>query len=176
MKGTQSMAFLSDCAAHEAEIAQITRTAFEKRFGTGAEEVAIIAGLRRAGDVVVELAAQEAGEIVAHAMFSRVAVDPPLCRVAALGPVAVRIDRQRAGLGDSLIRAGLAACRDKGCDAAIVLGDTDYYSRFGFSVELARGIGCAFAGPHFQALEFRPGALRGVTALAYAPAFQSPGL
>lgn len=170
------MAFLSDCAAHEAEIAQITRAAFEKRFGTGAEEVAIIAGLRKAGDVIVELAVQEDGEIVAHAMFSRVVADPPLCRVVALGPVAVRIDRQRAGLGDSLIRAGLAACEGKGCDAAIVLGDPGYYGRFGFSVERARGIGCAFAGPHFQALEFRPGTLGGVTTLAYAAAFQSPGL
>ena len=170
------MAFLSDCAAHEAQIAQITRAAFEKRFGTGAEEVAIVAGLRKAGDVIVELAAQEGGGIVAHAMFSRVVADPPLCRVAALGPVAVRIDRQRAGLGDSLIRAGLAACRDKGCEEAIVLGDPAYYGRFGFSVELARGIACTYAGSHFQALELRPGALKGVTALAYAPSFQSPGL
>jgi putative acetyltransferase len=176
MNTAQSAAFLTDCSAYRAEIAQIVRAAFKGRFGTGDEEVAIIAGLRASGDVIVELAMQEGGQIVAHAMFSPVAADPPLCRVAALGPVAVRIDRQRAGLGDSLIRAGLAACRDKGCDAAIVLGDPGYYGRFGFSVELARGIGCASAGPHFQALEFWPGALGGVTALAYAPAFQSPGL
>jgi len=170
------MVFLNDCSAHRAEIAQITRAAFKKRYGTGDEEGAIIEGLREAGDVIVELAAQQGGEVVAYAMFSRAAADPPFCRVAALGPVAVRIDRQRRGLGDSLIRAGLAACGEKGLDAAIVLGDPGYYSRFGFSVELARGIGCAFAGPHFQALEFRPGALKGVAALAYAPAFQSPGL
>jgi len=170
------MAFLTDCSAHQAEIAQITRAAFKRRFGTGDEEVAIIAGLREMGDVIVELAAQEEGEIVAHAMFSRAAADPPLCLVAALGPVAVRIDRQRQGLGDSLIRAGLAACREKGLDAAIVLGDPNYYGRFGFRVDLARGIACAYAGPDFQALEFRPGALKGVAALAYAPAFQSSGL
>ncbi len=170
------MAFLTDCSAHRAEIAQITRAAFRKRYGTGDEEVAIIAGLRETDDVIVELAAQEEGQIVAHAMFSRAAADPPLCRVAALGPVAVRVDRQRRGLGDSLIRAGLAVCEEKGLDAVVVLGDPGYYARFGFRAELVHGIGCVFAGPHFQALEFRPGALKSVAALAYAPAFQSPGL
>ena len=167
------MAFLNDCSAHRAEIAQIVHAAFKKRYGTGDAEVAIIHALRDSSDVIVELAAQERGEVIAYAMFSRAAADPPLYRVAVLGPVAVRIDRQRQGLGDSLIRAGLVACREKGLDAAIVLGDPGYYSRFGFSVDLARGIGCAHAGPHFQALEFRPGALEGVAAVAYAPAFQS---
>lgn len=173
---SQGLTIRADCAAHAAEIADITRAAFARRFGAGDSEVALIAALRAAGDVVVELAALEDGTVVGHAMFSRAAAQPAVCRVAALGPVAVRVDRQRHGIGDSLIRAGLAACADRGVEAVIVLGDPRYYGRFGFSVGLAAPLASPYAGAHFQALELRAGALHGGAAVAYAPAFQSPGL
>jgi putative acetyltransferase len=72
-----------------------------------------------------------------------------------------------------LIRAGLDACHEAGMGAIIVLGDPNYYGRFGFSAAKAAGIACAFAGPHLQAIELIPGALDGVKALAYAPAFSA---
>lgn len=173
---SQGFAIVTDCAARAGEIAEITRAAFQRRFGAGDGEAALIAALRADGDVVVELAALEAGAVVGHAMFSRAAAEPALCHLAALAPVAVRIDRQGQGIGDSLIRAGIAFCRDKGIEAAIVLGDPAYYGRFGFRVETAAPLACAYAGPHFQAVEFRAGALRDVRAVSYARAFQSPGL
>lgn len=170
----QSPVFIRNCRGHEAQVAEMIRAAFKARFGSGDEEVAIVQELRRAGDVVAELTALEDGEPVAHAMFSRVAAEPSSLRAAALGPVCVRVDRQRRGIGDSLIRAGLADCRTAGIEAVIVLGD-DYYRRFGFDAGAVRGIACAFAGEHFQGLELSPGAFAGVRSLSYAPAFQSPG-
>ena len=147
------------------------RTAFVRRYGSGDGEVALISALRTDGDVVVELAAEEGGEIVGHALFSRMSADPPLCRIAALAPVAVRIDRQGGGIGGALIRAGLDDCRANGVEAVIVLGDPDYYRRFGFEAALAAGIGNAHAGPHLQALEFRAGTLRGIRSVSHAAAF-----
>ncbi len=167
----QSPVFIRDCRGHEAQVAEMIRAAFKARFGRGDEEVAIVQELRRAGCVVAELTALEDGEPVAHAMFSRVAAEPSSLRAAALGPVCVRVDRQRRGIGDSLIRAGLADCRKAGIEAVIVLGDA-YYRRFGFRAELLCGIACAFAGEHLQGLELLPGAFAGVRSLAYAPAFQ----
>lgn len=166
-----TLTILRDCSGHAAEIAAITRDAFQARYGSGDGEVAILACLRRDGDVIGELAAAENGELVGCAMFSRLAVEPPLCRAAALGPVCARIDRQGGGIGSALIRAGLADCAQSGIGAVFVLGDPLYYGRFGFSVAKAAGIACAYSGPHFQALELVPGALDGVRSVAYAPAF-----
>src|SRR5688572_33459984 len=53
------------------------------------------------------------GEIVvAHALWSRAHIELPSGRleIAALGPVAVRPDWQRRGIGGSVIRAGLNHC------------------------------------------------------------------
>jgi len=143
------------------EIAAITRQAFEQEYGSGEAEARIVDALRAAGDVIVELAAVEAGAVVGHAMFSRLTVDPSDRKIAALGPVCARIDRQRAGVGSALIRQGLAHCAAQGCDAVVVLGDPGYYGRFGFTLEAAKVLQSEYSGPHFQALELRPGALVG---------------
>jgi len=163
-----SVTIVTDCAGRAAEIAEITRAAFLKRYGSGDGEAALIEVLRRDGDVVAELAALEEGRVVGHAMFSRAEAAPPLCRIAALAPVAVRSDRQGQGMGESLIRAGLEACKAGGIEAVVVLGDPEYYGRFGFAPTPLRS---PYAGPHFQALELRRGALAGVDAVAHARAF-----
>ena len=165
------LTILRDCRSHAREIATVTRAAFQARYGSGEGEVAIIEKLRADGDVIVELTAIENGEVVGHAMFSTLAAEPHPIRMAALGPVCARTDRQRQGIGETLIRAGLADCAQSGVEAVFVLGDPLYYGRFGFSVAKATGIACAYSGPHFQALELRPGALAGVKSVAYAPAF-----
>lgn len=173
MTNRQSPTFtiVHDCGRRSDEIAEIIRAAFQARYGSGDGEVSIVARLRADADVIVELAAEEGGEIIGHAMFSRLAVEPRIARVAALGPVCARIDRQRRGIGDALIRAGLAVCAQSGVEGIFVLGDPLYYGRFGFSVAMAARVACTYSGPHFQALELRPAALAGVKSVAYAPAF-----
>lgn len=155
-----------DCGAYSAEIADVTRAAFTQRYGSGDGEAALIEALRRDGDVAVELVALEDSVAVGHAMFSR--AEAAGCRIAALAPVAVRIDRQGRGIGAALIRAGLAACAVQGIEAVVVLGDPEYYRRFGFA---PTALDSPYAGPHFQALELKPGALTGVDAVAHARAF-----
>src|SRR6185437_11545570 len=154
-----------------AEIADMVRAAFARQYGSGDGEVALIAALRADGDVVVEMAALEEAAIVGHILFSRMTAEPPVCRIAALAPVAVRTSRQNQGIGGALIRGGLEACRESGIDAVIVLGDPPYYQRFGFDPALAAPLASPYAGPHLQALEFRAGALQGVRSVAHAPAF-----
>jgi putative acetyltransferase len=129
--------------------------------------------LRAGSNVIAELVVLEQGAVIGHAMFSRMHAEPARCRVAALAPVCARIDRQNSGIGSALIRAGLEACREQGIDAVVVLGDPNYYGRFGFSEAKAENMACAFAGPHLQAFELVPGALAGVKALSYAPAFSA---
>ena len=158
---TATFTIVADCAAYADGIAAVTRAAFAKEYGSGDGEVAVIAGLRSGGDVIVELAALEGGAVVGHAMFSRATVVPATLRVAAIGPVCARIDRQKSGIGSALIRDGLARCKALGFDAAVLLGDPDYYKKFGFTREAARGFECEYSGEHFQALELTGGALAG---------------
>jgi putative acetyltransferase len=168
-------AIMRNLGGREVEIASVVREAFARRYGTGDDEAALIASLRSDGDVVVELAAVEDDRIIGHVMFSRMACDPPLCRIAALAPVAVRIDRQSRGIGEALIREGLAACRAEGVEAVMVLGDPSYYGRFGFDAAPAASIASPYAGPHLQVLESRAGILRGVKSVAHARAFTRTG-
>ncbi len=62
------------------------------------------------------------------------------CRALLLGPLAVSQDHQGCGLGAKLMRAGLNRAAMAGHQAVILVGDAEYYARFGFSAELARGL------------------------------------
>ena len=155
-----------------AAIADLVRAAFEKEYGSGDGEVALVERLRAEGHAAVELVARERGEVVGHILFSRLGAEPATVRVAALAPVCVAVGLQRAGVGSALIREGLARCRE--FDAVAVLGDPAYYRRFGFTREAARVLTCPYSGPHFQALALRDGALAGgAWTLTYPKAFAS---
>ena len=52
-----------------------------------------------------------------------------------LGPVAVADDCRNLGIGGALVRRAIQAARKLGHGAVVLVGDPEYYSRFGFSGE-----------------------------------------
>lgn len=56
-----------------------------------------------------------------------------------LGPVAVAAAARQIGLGRRLIAASLAAADAAGHDAVLLIGDLDYYGRFGFDAGATAG-------------------------------------
>lgn len=52
-----------------------------------------------------------------------------------LGPVAVAEDCRSRGLGGALVRRAIQAARKLGYGAIVLVGDPEYYNRFGFSGE-----------------------------------------
>lgn len=52
-----------------------------------------------------------------------------------LGPVAVAEDCRSRGLGGALVRRAIQTARKLGYGAVILVGDPEYYGRFGFSAE-----------------------------------------
>jgi len=78
------------------------------------------------------VAVTPAGEVIGHVLGTRghVGQDP----VLALGPLAVRPDRQRHGVGSALMHAVLGAADALGEPLAALLGDPAYYRRFGFEL------------------------------------------
>lgn len=56
-------------------------------------------------------------------------------RALLLGPVAVAEDCRSKGLGGAMVRRAIQAARKLGHDAIVLVGDPEYYERFGFSGE-----------------------------------------
>jgi predicted N-acetyltransferase YhbS len=80
-----------------------------------------------------------------------------------LGPLAVENECRKFGLGAALMEQALAAAKELGHGAVILLGDAPYYSRFGFS-PLKTGelsLPGPFERDRLLGLELREGALRG---------------
>jgi putative acetyltransferase len=128
-------------------------------------EAELVARLARDGDIVLVLVATDegSGELLGVIVFSRMAADlggRPVPAVA-LAPLAVARDARREGIADLLVRAGLDWLRDAGVAMAFVLGNPDYYGRFGFEAALAEGFASPYAGPHFMATVLAGGCLEG---------------
>lgn len=126
---------------------------------------------------LVAVREEAAGEVVVgHALFCRVGIETGegVVEALSLGPVAVRPERQRAGVGGLLIRAGLEHAEELGFRAAVVLGHPEYYPRFGFLPANRFGISTAYDVPDdaFMALPLRPDGLVGIRGrVRYPPAF-----
>jgi putative acetyltransferase len=127
-----------------ADRAAIRRVHLES-FPTAAE-ADLVDQLRRDGDVVLSLVAEEGGVVTGHVLFSRMTAP---FRALGLAPVAVLPDYRRRGIAARLIEDGLARLAAD-WDAVFVLGDPAYYGRFGFDAGLAAGFANPYAGPHFM--------------------------
>lgn len=89
--------------------------------------------------------AEEKDEVVAHLCYTRAWLDAPrkLVEVLALGPLAVRPDRQRDGIGSRLVAETLRLLEDRPEPLVFLEGSPDFYSRLGFIA----GEELAFAAP-----------------------------
>lgn len=78
-----------------------------------------------------------------------------------LGPLAVDPSLRSAGIGGALMRHAIAAAQRAGHAAIVLVGDPDYYGRFGFSAEKTGAL--AMPGPfethRLLALALKPGGL-----------------
>lgn len=153
-------------AADRPDIAAVIEAAFGR-----ADEVRLVDRLRTDGDALFELVAVEADAVIGHVLFSRLWADR-LDMFAALAPISVRPEAQRAGHGAALIRAGLEMVREFGAHGVLVLGHPDYYPRFGFSTQAAAGVTSPYSGLlGFMALAIEPGAFDAPLTVAYPDAF-----
>jgi len=144
------------------QISEVVRAAFGRM-----AEAHLVDQLRAEGDSIIALVAVERARIIGHAMLSHMAAP---FKALGLGPVSVRPERQRSGVGSALVREALRQARQEGWGAVFVLGDPSFYRRFGFERERAAGFTCPHAGPHFMA-HFMSNDLPKTGTIDYAPAF-----
>lgn len=155
-----------------AAITRVNELAFKAQAHSDQTEHVIVLALRDAGALAVSLVAERSGQVIGHIAFSPVQFSDGSAHWYGLGPAAVIPELQRQGIGKALIGNGLAALRAMDAAGCVVLGDPDYYARFGFKNQPE----CIFEGvpaEYFQVLAFGPHAAAGK--VAYHEAFYAKG-
>jgi len=117
----------------EAEIGATTGAAFAGKTYSDQTEPQMIERLRRAGALTISLVAEEDGRVVGHVAFSPVTLSGGEAGWYGLGPISVRPDRQKQGIGSALIHEGMERLRALGAQGCVLVGDPGYYNRFGFA-------------------------------------------
>jgi putative acetyltransferase len=113
-------------------IRRVVTAAFAGILHSNQRESLLVDALRDGGALSISLVAEFKGQVVGHVAFSPVTVDGRSCDWFGLGPLAVLPDYQRNGIGSRLVVNGLESLRAIGAKGCVVLGEPDYYGRFGF--------------------------------------------
>ena len=125
-------------------------------------EARLVDRLREEGKLALSLIAEVKEGVVGHIAFSPVSVDPqsPAEGGLGLGPVAVLPEWQRKGIGEQLITRGIEDCGRGGYSFIVVLGEPEYYGRFGFRRASMFGLGNEYGvDDPFMVLELSLGGL-----------------
>ena len=84
---------------------------------------------------IISLAAIKHNAVIGHIAFTSARTADSEDKQALLAPLAVDPSQQRRGVGSELVRTGLARLTADGFTKVYVLGDPNYYARFGFERE-----------------------------------------
>jgi putative acetyltransferase len=114
------------------EISDITKAAFENHPYSHNTEQFIINALRNANALTLSLVAEIDGKLVGHIAFSPVTFTDANPNWYGLGPVSVAPNYQKQGIGTKLVNVGLNLLKDLGAEGVCLVGDPDFYERFGF--------------------------------------------
>ncbi|MDC3075886.1 N-acetyltransferase [Paracoccaceae bacterium] len=103
--------------------------------------------LRSSGNKVNKLSyviKDSSNSVVGSIRFWNIKVDGYTSRGLLLGPLAVHPIYQSEGLGEKLVLNSIEQASADNWNWVILVGDVDYYSKFGFSKEATRGISLGY--------------------------------
>jgi putative acetyltransferase len=113
-------------------ISDITRAAFENHPYSNNTEEFIIKALRDANALTISLVAVSGNRLVGHIAFSPLTISDGSPGWYGLGPISVLPEFQRQSIGKSLMLEGLSLLKSLGARGCVLVGDPEYYERFGF--------------------------------------------
>ena len=118
------------------KVENLVRNSFWNLYRPGAYEHFIVHELRNDDSFIKNLAfvIEKDSLIIGHINYSmgKLTCDNNVENAAVLGPVAIDINYQNQGFGSELIRHTLKIAEKDGIGYVFVIGDENYYSRFGF--------------------------------------------
>jgi len=126
------MLIRNETSSDSNKISEVTLAAFKLVSVSNQTEPFIINALRKANVLSVSLVAEIDGRVVGHIAFSPVTVSDGATGWYGLGPVSVEPEFQRQGIGSVLIKQGLDRIQAMGAKGCTLVGDPNYYKRFGF--------------------------------------------
>lgn len=164
-----------------AEIDQLVRRTFTEHtnYSDGEDVVALIHEIRAGRYYRPELSfvAMLEGKIVGHFMFSDFPMSPAKdggydpdaeTDLIMMAPVAVHADYYRQGIGETMLRLGIAQAKQTGRKGITVEGDFHFYNRLGFETSGDYGIHATSGFPMeeprcMMCMETSPGSLKGLS-------------
>ena len=122
-------------------------------------------------DVLINLVFDSTDSILGNVIVSKVTMEPNIgLFCGGIAPLSVLPDHQSTGIGSMLMKEAIRESERIGIDALFLLGDPNYYKRFGFIIS---SLGSDYRLEHFQQLELNRGCLANLKAkITYADAFQ----
>jgi predicted N-acetyltransferase YhbS len=121
------------------------------------------------------LVAVEHGQIIGTVRLWNVTAGPGRPALL-LGPLAVHPEHRNRGIGTTLMRRAIARARMLGHEVVLLVGDTPYYSRFGFTAAQTGDLWMPgrFERDRLLALELKPQAMAGARGMIGASGELAP--
>lgn len=149
----------------------LIKTAFETAEHKDGDEQDYAVGLRNGRNYLPELdlVAEFDRQLIGHIMFTKTVVSQPdgsKVDTLMVAPLSVLLEYRSMGVGSTLMKEGFRIAKAMGYQTAFLLGDPNYYQRFGYKPSHLYGINHeSFPAEYLLAKEIVPGALNGVTGL-----------
>ncbi len=161
------------------EISEVIKSAFFRK-GKDIEfnEWVLVENIRKTDYYINELSlvAEINGKILGHIMFTPLKIKNKnqAFDSLALAPVSVKKEYQKQGIGKKLVISGIEKGKELGYQSIVVLGQPEYYPKFGFKPASNWKIGLTsdFNDDCLFVLELLKGSLNSVTGIIqYCPPF-----
>lgn len=165
--------------ADYAAVEHLTREAFWNVYRPGCLEHYVVHVLRNDPAFVPELdlVMEQDGALIGHVLYMRAIIkadDGREIPMMTFGPISIRPDLQRRGLGKYLLDYSMEKAKELGAGILCIEGNLDFYGKSGFVLAGTRGI--RYHGepeqelvPYFLLKELHPGFLDGVTGVYHTP-------
>lgn len=147
----------------------LIKAAFATAQHSDGTEQDLVVKLRQSSAFIPELSliAEADGQIVGHILLTKISIGDSSGNIAlALAPLAVAPDYQRQGIGGQLIQTAHTIAKALGYHYSVLLGEPDYYQRFGYVPADNFGIIAPFDAPAgyymAYALQNNPNTVQGI--------------
>ncbi len=147
----------------------LVQLAFQTAKVSNGNEQDFVNKLRESSNYIPELAlvAEEDGKIVGHIMLTKTTVATSERKIEALliAPLSVALEYRNRGIGSKLVLASFEVAKKMGYNAVFVVGDPEFYGRFGFKASVSFGIRHVpvIGDQYVMVYELTSGALSGIT-------------
>ena len=159
-------------ATDASSIHTVVQEAFAQAPHSSGTESLIVDRLRESGALTFSLVAVDGVSIIGHVAVSPVVAAESPGTWFGLGPISVHPNYQRRGVGSALINDALEHLRLCGASGCVVLGEPEYYRRFGFQHDPSVSYR-DMPPPYFQVLSF--GSDQAAGPVEYHAAFEATG-